>query len=194
MEIAKGVSSKTYKELNLKDYSSSDWDNAIDILNSRLTERYIEPVEVLLNAEKDKKPIEKKFGFTILAIDCLLIETLQSFYQGITDSRTLSRKLFRNFLQQRISFKAFFTNDADADCFFSNYRCGILHQAQTFNNSKVWTVGQLFIKQGNNVIINRDLFHEAVKNEKDIYIDLLHKKTEIKLLYNFKKKMDFISV
>ncbi|MEB0277187.1 hypothetical protein [Mucilaginibacter sp. 10B2] len=193
MEIAKGINATEYINLNLKDYSNSDWDYAISILDKRLTDRYLEPVEILIDAEKNKPLSEKKFGFTVLAIDCLIVETLQSFYEGVTDSTGLSKKLFRNFLRQRINFKTFFTNDADADYFFSNYRCGILHQAQTFNNSKVWTVGQLIVKQGDGFIVNRDLFHKAIKNEKDIYINLLYQKSDTAILDKFKTKMDFIS-
>lgn len=193
MEIAKGIYAKDYKDLNLANYSNQDWDCAFDFLDRRLTERYLEPIEVLQNEEKDKSPIDKKFGFTILAIDCLLIETIQSFYQGVTDSTGHSKKLFKNFLRNRESFIPHFQNDSDAEDFYRNFRCGILHQAQTFKNTKVWVVGELISKNGNTVTVNRDLFHEAVKTEKDIYINSLYKRIDLKLLKNFKKKMDFIT-
>lgn len=193
MEIAKGIDSESYLNLNLKDYTSPDWELAIKILDKRLTERYIEPVEILLNAENGKEANDKKFGFTILAVDCLLVETLQSFYEGITDSSRISARLFKNFLQQRASFKAYFSSDSDVKCFYENYRCGILHQAQTFKNAKIWTVGKLYYRLGDDFIINRNAFHEALKMEKDIYIDILGSKKDKILLDNFKKKMDFIA-
>lgn len=194
MEIAKGVKALTYKKLDLSNYKNSDWAIAIDILDKRLSERYIEPVEILQNTEKEKPAHEKKFGFTILAIDCLLIETLQSFYEGLTDSTGKSKLLFKHFLQQRDNFKQLFMDDLDVNYFYDNFRCGILHQAQTFKNAKIWAVGNLMVKEGDQVIINRDLFHKAVKKEKNIYIKTLSNRTDTILLDNFKKKMDFIAI
>lgn len=194
MEIAKGVKALTYKKLDLSNYKNSDWAIAIDILDKRLSERYVEPVEILQNHEKEKSAHEKKFGFTILAIDCLLIETLQSFYEGITDSTGKSKLLFKHFLQQRDNFKQLFMDELDVNYFYNNFRCGILHQGQTFKNAKIWAIGNLMVKEGDQVTINRDLFHEAVKKEKDIYIKTLSNRTDTILLDNFKKKMDFIAM
>ena len=193
MEIAKGIHSHSYQQLDLSDYNNLDWEIAIDILDKRLTERYIEPVEILRMAEKDKPPSEKKFGFTIMAINCLLIETVQSFYEGVIDSSRLSKALFKNFLLNRENFKVHFPNQADAKFFYENYRCGILHQAQTFKGARIWTVGQLINRTGQEVVINRDLFYQALVKEKDLYINLLRGRNDTVLLANFKKKMDFIA-
>ena len=129
MEIAKGITSDDYNRLNLTDHANADWQTAFDYLDKRLTERYIEPVEVLRNSESDKSASDKKFGFTVLAIDCLLIETIQSFYEGVTNSHGQSQRLFKNFLTQRDNFKAFFPTKNAAGDFYINFRCGILHQA-----------------------------------------------------------------
>lgn len=193
MEIAKGINADNYNKLNLADYNSPDWQIAFDYLDKRLTQRYIEPVDVLINFEKEKLPSDKKFGFTILAIDFLLIETLQSFYQGVTNSNGQSTQLFKNFLTQRDNFKEYFPTEDFAGQFYIDFRCGILHQAQTFGYTKIWTVGKLIMNQGKYLIVNRDLFHIALMDEKKIYFDLLQKKSDKNLLNNFKTKMDFIA-
>ena len=193
MEIAKGITSDQYNALDLSDYTKPDWDKAFEFLNRRLIDRYIEPADVLEAAEKDKSASEKKYGFTILAIDCFLIETIQSFYEGETDSQHKSQRLFKNFLTQRDNFKEHFKTEAEAGHFYINFRCGILHQAQTFGNTKVWAVGQMVMTQGKYLIVNRERFHQAVKAEKDIYLELLKKRSDIKLLEHFKTKMDFIA-
>lgn len=193
MEIAKGITAEDYNKLNLTKHINPDWQTAFKYLDSRLTERYIDPVEVLITSEKDISASQKRFGFTIMAIDCLLVETIQSFYEGVTNSHGQSQQLFKNFLTQRQNFKDFFKTQAEAGDFYINFRCGILHQAQTFGDTKIWTVGQLIMKQGKYVIVNRDLFHEAVKKEKKLYLDLLYKQDNTLLLDNFKSKMDFIA-
>src|SRR5688500_4751905 len=108
MGIAKGIQNTKYLDLDLSDYASPNWDIAVGYLDQRLKDRYIEPIEVLQAAEQMKSPGEKKFGFTILAIDCFLIETIQSFYEGETDSKNKSTRLFTSFLKERDNFKNHF--------------------------------------------------------------------------------------
>lgn len=193
MEIAKGITSDDYRKLDLTSYTNPDWETAFDYLDRRLTERYIEPIEVLRNYEENKPASEKKFGFTVFAIDCLLIETIQSFYEGETDSSGKSTGLFQRFLMQRDNFKAFFKTESFAIDFYKNFRCGIIHQAQTLGDTKIWATGKMVFELDEFIIVNREIFHEAVVKEKDIYLSQLIKGMDNKLLDNFRKKMDFIA-
>ena len=88
MEIAKGVHAEDYKKLNLdtKDPNNNNWLIAIGYLEKRLSERFVEPANLLIESEKHLEPKDKKYGFTILASDFLFTETLQCFYEGIIDS------------------------------------------------------------------------------------------------------------
>lgn len=192
MEIAKRIYDADYNKLQLLNLHSDDWLIAIGYLERRLNERYIEPVEILIDSEKEKTAVDKKFGFTILAINCLLAETIQSFYEGITESKGKSRKIFVRFLMERDGFKNHFSTSGDAMKFYENFRCGILHQGQTFGDTKIWTIGQLIQKQGEYIIVNREEFHEKIKQELNIYLTELRKRQNHVLLNNFKKKMDFI--
>jgi hypothetical protein len=193
MEIAKGIKSEDYLKLDLSDYKNDDWFLAFTYLEKRLYDRFIEPIQVLQAAEIDKSIQDKKFGFTILAIDCMLIETIQSFYEGVTNSHGQSQNLFKTFLTKRENFKSFFASPKEAGEFYINFRCGILHQAQTFGETKIWTVGELIRRHGKYIIVNRELFHIAVMAELKIYLELLNSKTNTLALDNFKIKMDFIA-
>jgi hypothetical protein len=193
MEIAKGITAEDYLKLDLTDKKSPNWDIAFEYLKLRLTERFIEPTDKLTELESELSAGEKKYGFAVLAIDCLLSETIQAFYEGITDSSGESKRLFKAFLQQRDNFKQHFTDEQQATDFYINFRCGILHQAQTSANTKIWAVGDLIMRKEKFVIVNRELYHKKVKDELDIYLKKLKEKNDIKLLNNFKTKMDFIA-
>jgi len=105
MEIAKGIQHSDYLKLNLNDYSCPDWDTAIEYFKKRINERFIEPIRIFIESESDKQAIEKKYGFTILAIDFMLIETIQSFIEGKTETKSKSKKVFKRFLRKRKNFK-----------------------------------------------------------------------------------------
>jgi hypothetical protein len=67
-------------------------------INERLSERYLEPINAL-------SPV-KRNSFAIMAISCLLIETLESIYQGWETSPT-SSQAFRDFFDRQDEFQAF---------------------------------------------------------------------------------------
>ena len=194
MEIARGIDQEEWHRLNLTDPDSKDWIRAIEIFEKRISERYIEPADKLVEFEKNLRPIEKKYGFVILAIDCMLIETFQSFYDGEKDTKGKSEEMFRRFLTQRASFKPHFTTILDAENFYSMYRCGILHQSETKLGARVWSIGELIRQDGNgDLIINRTAFHNAIKIEFQSYINILKDKSIIIERKNFINKMNFIS-
>ena len=85
MDIAPNFSAEDWKKLDLEN-SEDDWQRAVDVLEQRLFARYIEPIEVLIEAEKEVNPKDKRFGFTTLAIDLLLMETIQAFKEGLPDT------------------------------------------------------------------------------------------------------------
>lgn len=193
MEIAKGVQASEYLSLDLNNHNSPNWDKAFEYFRSRITDRFIEPADKLVEFEQQFSPSEKKYGFAVLALDCLLCETIQAFYEGIGNSHGHSKRLFKAFLMNRDTFKPFFVIEADATKFYEDFRCGILHQAQTGIDTKVWAIGDLIARNGTQVIVNRELFHKNIKIEFDEYLKKLREKKDTDLMDNFKKKMDFIA-
>lgn len=77
------------------------------------------------------------FSFSIMALNCLLIETLQHFYLGIDETPTrINKTNYINFLTSRKPYKSKFNNKT-ARNFYKGVRCGILHQAQTKRNTQL---------------------------------------------------------
>ncbi len=65
-----------WKTLNLT--TQSDWRRAVRILEDRLNARFFDAVEAI-----DQQDFA---GFAVLALDCLLIETLQQFKEGADET------------------------------------------------------------------------------------------------------------
>jgi len=193
MQIAPGVDAAKWKDLKLDHPDSADWAKAESILEARIHDRYIEPVDFLIAAEESKPPSERRFGFTVLAIDCLLVETLGAFIEGLEDTDGKSKKTFCTFLRTRKQFADVFTTDDLAKKFYEQFRCGILHQAESGGESKVWSVGPLVYIDGDAIIVNRTKFHEYLKAEFQKYLSELRDPKNTDLRANFRKKMNSIS-
>jgi hypothetical protein len=192
MEIAPGIDAREWASLNLEDQRSSDWDRAVGILEARIDERFIDPVDHLIGVENQMPSINKRFGFVVLAIDCLLVETLGAFVDGLETTEGMSRRIFCGFLTTRAQFRADFTHDI-AQQFYSEFRCGILHQAEIGGNGRVWSIGPLVRREGARIIVNRNEFHERLKKDFQSYNVELRDASNILLRRNFRKKMGFVS-
>lgn len=190
MQIAPNFESSKWKTLRLDDANSSDWGTAISVLDGRIRERYIDPADMLIDIEKNKSPTQCRFGFTILAIDCLLVETFGAFLFGLKNTNNCSRKTFCKFLTTRI--RDIF-NGSLANKFFEDFRCGILHQAETGGSSKVWSVGEIVQEIDGGLIVNRNKFHKRLKKEFTIYLEELSDPMQKELRSNFRKKMKSIA-
>ena len=201
MDIAPGVKSSRWKELNLDLPDSPDWGEAIDIFKARIWARYIMPVDILIEKDKEVERGKRKFGFTILAIDSLLMETLQAFRQGICDTKSGSRELITNFLKKAHDFK---WETKHAHFYYDDIRCGILHRAEIGGHSLVRSEdNHVFDKDG--LIINRTKLHNDIKQYVEYYIGELKInkmsyndrsigscKVNYELRKNFRTKMDYI--
>ena len=128
----------------------------------RFTERYITPIKA---ADK------KKHGFCTMAVSCLLVEALESFWCGWPKTeRGNSPLAFCQFFSRCRRFHSLLGHAPD---FYKHVRCGILHQAETTGG---WTISRhkdalLFDPSGPS--INATKFHEALSFEITDYADLL---------------------
>lgn len=111
---------------------------------ARLSYRYLKPITTL--QQNDTKNGE---GFSIVAIQCSLVEFLESTLSGKSYSLRLSSDpliaqyqysksgaIFKDFLVKRPPFSREF-DLALANDFYENVRCGVLHEARTKNG---WTL------------------------------------------------------
>src|SRR5205809_837140 len=109
MRIAPGFDELDWQALQLTDPESPDWQRGITIYDARIRGRFLDPAEQLIQAETPLDRQERRFGFAVLALDCLLVETLQAFILGLTDTDRRSKEMFVSFLSVAPSFAPPFT-------------------------------------------------------------------------------------
>jgi len=133
------------------------WLEAFDqYFHTRLELRYLNPIRTL-----QENGTLRGEGFSILAIQCTLVEFLESTVQGIKyrylrkgeslgpHEYTSSRGVFVAFLCNREPFAKEFDVDLAND-FYAGVRCGLLHEARTKNGWRVWA------RSPAGKVINRD--------------------------------------
>lgn len=172
--------------------NNSDWVKMVDIFNDRIYGRYLKPVELIARDNE----IGNFCGFSILAIDCLIIETLNQFYNGIDETIGKNHLAFHNFFTRSVYFRDHFSRKK-SKVFYSHVRCGILHQAQTkaktvvrINQGSMINTVTPRIEDG--LIIDRKKFHQALLNEIHHYKTRLVSEEDLTLRTNFISKMDII--
>lgn len=173
----------------MNNYTIADYNNdceqgnkkrMADFIYKRFNERYIEPFEAI----EDKT---KKNGFSLMAIACLMIEALESFWQGLGDTKNISKKIFMDFFSHCLELKDF---NGLEEQFYKNIRCGILHQAETRAGWKISREKNIPLLDKERRIINANRFHTKLK----YYLERYKKELETQDLSssiwkNFKKKM-----
>lgn len=180
MQISPKYFCSDWTDLKLTKYFSKDWCKGADIVHDRIHGRYLAQIEVL--EEHLDRAIWLYSGFLIMAIDCMVIETLNQFYLGLNDTDEKyyreNWKSFRDFFAR----SEFFQNDFDDDkakIFHDHIRNGLLHQAQTKEKSLINIKLPSMITQvtpsnvSDGIIINRERFHRALVNEFEQYINKL---------------------
>jgi hypothetical protein len=180
---------------NSSNWDDTDWETAIDIFEDRIHGRFLNLIKTI-----EKKPSS---SFSILALDCLLCETLQQFYDGEDESISPTRDFVR-FLTSS-SFKQYFGTDntpktSMAAVFYKQIRCGILHQAEVTKTSLIKIEDNYLLvdwidSQHTGLIVNRKKFHHQLDQEFCKYLASLRKQPIVSTSTpwdNFKKKMDFI--
>lgn len=174
--------------------ANNDWKRMVEIFEDRIEGRFLKPVRLIAN----DLGIGEFSGFSILALDCLIIETLNQFYSGLDETEGAHWKAFWDFFKNSEFFKGHFSRKK-AFTFYSHYRCGILHQAQTKEKSVVRIDQSTMIQSVENdiskgLIVDRSIFHKALEKEISSYMEKLKKggKENSKLRSNFVKKMNII--
>lgn len=177
-----------------------EWEVVFDLLHTRIKTRFLNPIDWILDKRHDKGE-----GFSVVALQCILIELLEAFYQGkiYTTSKkprefeyNSSKQLFSDFLMNHEPFSKHFTLKTNANGFFDNIRCGLLHEAATKETSKINNApghDMLVLFEHDdpsNMRIYRENFYNAIKEFIESYrIELL---STMDLQINFIRKMDDI--
>jgi hypothetical protein len=143
-----------------------------DYFHERLSLRYLGPIKIL----QDNGSLQGE-GFSIAAIQCSLIEFLESTVQGISYHYRPRRKgspspgpyeysdsgdLFVQFLCRRQPFMKDFSRPLARD-FYEGVRCGLLHEARTKKGWTIWAKGPIgTVANGQEKIMYRDNFQDAL--------------------------------
>lgn len=179
---------------------AKDRNGLADFILERLVDRYVLPV----------RSNSHKHGFSMMAVSCLLIETLESYYRGWEDTSTpLESKDLEVFCRPtdpnraRVSasevafcyffrrFSAFSSFQPVAQSFYVNVRCGILHQGETTGGWVILPTGNL-LDAGTNSI-NADRFLKQVESPVKTYAtELRNAEWNADPWPNFRKKMGCI--
>lgn len=153
-------------------YQYSDvWNEAIEIFDSRLRSKFFEPIQTIINQRKINGA-----GFSIVSVQCALIETFAAFRVGKSfsdDKNSATRQyeyfksatIFNEFLRTANIFKDHFwlTNSKNklspdqpftSSDFYANVRCGLIHEARTKANWLIRaTPRSISVKQATQFIV-----------------------------------------
>jgi isocitrate dehydrogenase kinase/phosphatase len=123
------------------------------------------------------------------------VEALEQFRRGVQDTPPYKGKeFFREFLTTT-RFKAHFTEET-ANLFYETVRCGILHQAETKEDSLFMRKRMTFVvrrsRSGKGLDINARRFHEELESAVNEYAFALCG-DQPGMRNNFIKKMSYIA-
>lgn len=163
------------------------WREAVELFRARIDTRYLQHAGELLKRSYS--------GFAVLAIDCAVVEALEQFRTGAKETPPRNGgKLFQAFLTETRMEKHF--TPEMAKLFYKTIRCGILHQAETTEDTLVKKNAKQFVVQrsssGKGLVINAARFHDELNAAFEEYAEALLNGDKT-LRANFMKKMDHIA-
>lgn len=185
MRISRNFTVGDWEALDLS--VEEGWERAVEMFRDRLETRYLEHIRQLL-------PL-KTSGFAVLALDCALIETMENFRRGTRATPVgKGKEYFVAFLTSS-KFADHFTSERAA-IFYKQIRCGLLHQSEAGELSRIKRGGDLPLVSDTadkkSLILNKMLFHDLLEEEIKLYYADLRSDATPGLRLNFKKKMDGI--
>ncbi|MFU5826563.1 hypothetical protein [Pseudomonas aeruginosa] len=170
IKLSSSITVARYRELEEND----DRQALAEFIRERFDERYFRPIE--------STPVAYKHGFMTMAVCCLVIETLESFYQGMEGTRGNSARMFNDFFARDTVFKVFSGGD---NWFYKDIRCGILHQSEARAGWRILRSGALLDMSTKS--INATKFIRELVRVVDTYADQLQRDDD--LWDRFKNKM-----
>ncbi|MBA3531551.1 MAG: hypothetical protein H0T73_06465 [Ardenticatenales bacterium] len=191
MDISPRYTDKDWRALDLTANNEHDWQKGIDIFVDRIQGRFLNIIEAIEQSGDTR--VRLFSGFAIMGLDCLLIETLEQFRQGVEKTpKGKGGDHFEKFLTH------YFHPDFDTarvKKFYKTIRCGILHQAEILEDSRIridypQIVADSPTKKG--LFINRKLFHRKLLEVFEGYVHELREGKNLTLRENFKTKMNYI--
>jgi hypothetical protein len=156
-ELAAGLTVRDYRDF----VRHQDRKKIVELIRARFIHRYLTPLISI--------PRGGRSGFATMAICCLMVEALQSFREGLGDTRGRSKACFRNFFRDDRSFAV---TPQEAETFYDHIRCGILHQAETTGGWRILRKGSAAIDPKAKTI-NANLFAKTLTQSLNDYCESL---------------------
>lgn len=154
---------------------NEDRDMIARFITERFEERYLDAVAI---------DPDLKSGFTIMAICCLMVESLESFRRGLEDTKGKSNQVFDSFFDYWEEFGVFHQVSKE---FYTHIRCGILHQAETTGGWRIIRTGPIL----DSTTINATKFSSSLRKVLRKYADSLRSENwESCQWRRFRRKMD----
>lgn len=135
-------------------------------IHRRFSERYVKPLRVL-DRHDDRGRGEKLLkGFTMMAIACLTIEAMESFYNGWPKTRDAGSDVFDAFFRRYGDFALFRKQG-----FHKHVRCGLLHQGETTEGWRITRKPAMpnFLEVGGVRWVNASKFVRAIERALEDY-------------------------
>jgi hypothetical protein len=181
LRISPNYTAADWRKLNRQ--KVAHWPLAVAIVRDRLEGRFLKFADMCLD-----QPFS---GFIVLAIDCLLAETIEQFIEGRKHSEDISGRVFRSFLERQ-EFQPYFDENARI-AFYEDIRCGLLHQAEA---KKKWLIRrkqpELLRLVGDGYIIDVERFHAALKASLEAYFGEICQREKNDVRGKLWQKMGFI--
>lgn len=183
LRISPRYTSLDWEKLNASD--QNDWAKAAEIVKDRLDGRFLRFASKCLK--------DKDSGFVVLAIDSLVAETIQQFVEGVTNGHGRSKEMVKRFLEGT-RFQPDFNADA-RDAFYSDIRCGLLHQAEA---KRMWLIRRKQatllqkVGHGDGYIVDVERYHAGTKGSLNDYLSIVSEPANLQLRLNLWRKMDQI--
>jgi hypothetical protein len=217
MELCAGFTSQQW-QTELRPHLDADnptmWERAIGVFERRTKERFFRCIDELLKADEARTENEIiRPGFSVMALCCLLVETLQSFYEGGRNTNTgvvaghctypagrcakepSTARAFKDFLKKSRYFKEDFRNSKICGDFANDVRNALLHEAETRGGwliTRTVPAERILLHIKNGYRLNRTNFYQALHKEFDNYLAELRDASQNARRENFLKKMDSI--
>jgi hypothetical protein len=187
IKISKNFSVEDWKLIRLELLTSNEkWIEAIQVFEDRINSRFLSPIDKIQSLNKNEGE-----GFSIALISVVLLEFIAAFELGkvykvyskegeiIAPHQYKSTiSLLKEFLETNHIFKPHFTNPENVYNFYTNIRCGLVHEARTLGNDVIISSqsfkntkkDSIYFKQNDEWRLNRDLLlatiNEFVQNYK----------------------------
>jgi hypothetical protein len=153
----------------------------------------MKPVDTILEKDQQEPGLPEGRGFAIVALDCLLLESLYGYERGKRTEARETGAAFADLLYKKSQFAGAFAQGRAAK-FGAAVRNGLLHDGETRQGWLIWRGDYPLVEDlgDGRLALYRDAFHKAVKACFKEYFDKLRSPSDpvgVELRKTFKARV-----